>query len=62
MIVNSIRGSSGAVIERTNGLNQNSSRQTITLSQVQIGLLAKAKELQEDLRSIAKDFFPLLQE
>ena len=52
VIANSVRGSSGSSIERPNELNRNSSG-SITLMQIQIGLLANAKELQEDLRNLA---------
>ena len=52
VIVNSIRGGSASTIDRPKSLNEHA-QGPVTLIQLQIGLLASAKELQSDLREIA---------
>ncbi len=52
VIVNSVRGNNAPVIERSRSLNERPLG-SVTMIQLQIGLLANAKELQEDLRELA---------
>ena len=52
VIVNSVKGSTTPTIQNSRGLNERPPG-PVTMIQLQIGLLAKAKELQENLREIA---------
>ena len=55
VIVNSIRGSASS-IGGSNLLNQTQTTQSpVTIAQLQLGLLASAKSIQEELRGIAKN-------
>ncbi len=54
LFVNSIRGGSAPRIDSTSGINKRSTNQgPVTLIQLQVGLLAAAKEVQKDLRELA---------
>ena len=54
VLVNSIRGSGSPNMENSNGIKKiNQNQGQVTLIQLQVGLLAAAKELQKDLRDLA---------
>ena len=53
VIINSIRGTSSSFETNTSYAEKAQSQTPVTIIQIQIGLLAKAKAVQEDLRNIA---------
>ena len=53
VIINSIRGTSSSLEANTSYAEKAQSQTPVTIIQLQIGLLAKAKAVQEDLRNIA---------